>query len=502
MNLSRLLCLLLALTLFLPVHATAENYVSNFTSGFDGWYARSAGLARIELADGALRISRRSMDWHSPGRDFLFSPGSTAQLSVEVMQDSQDVAEFILSVAHSNAGGRETYENIARTRAKRGEWVKIEGTYIAGDFSKFTLYVETMGAPNLDFSIRAFSVAGAGKSYDMELPKLKTLYGGYFDFGCAVTRREVLDADRMAFYASQFNIMTHGNELKPENVLDLAACREMAKSDPAAVAVKIDSARPLLDFCRDNGIKVHGHVLLWHQQTPEAFFREGYVQSGPFVTREIMLARMENYIRLVLETTESEYPGLIVSWDVVNEAVDDGTGMLRTNNWTKVAGADFVHRAFKYARKYARPDMMLYYNDYSTPYEPKLTGILKLLSELLPQGNIDGYGFQCHYHWNTPGVAQVENAIVKVTALGLRLRVSELDILIDSNTQENLDVQARRYGEFLALFRKYKDHIDAVHTWGVTDDLSWRAGHFPLLFDKNALPKPAFYSVVEPMLKP
>jgi endo-1,4-beta-xylanase len=293
--------------------------------------------------------------------------------------------------------------------------------------------------------------------------------------------------------------MTPGNELKPDSVLDIPASRQLARQDQAAVAVRIDAARPLLDYAKEHGIRIHGHVLVWHSQTPETFFREDYSVFGSFVSREIMLSRLENYIRQVFELTQSQYPGLIVSWDVVNEAVDDATGKMRASNWTKVAGEDFVLQAFRFARKYAPEGVKLYYNDYSTPYEPKLTGILSLLAPLVQEGTIDGYGFQCHYQLNTPGLRQLQNAMDKVIALGLPLRMSEMDILIDKNSEENLQLQARRYGAILELFRTYKDHIEAVHTWGVTDNLSWKASQFPLLFDGQGKPKPAFYAVVDPL---
>ena len=141
--------------------------------------------------------------------------------------------------------------------------------------------------------------------------------------------------------------------------------------------------------------------------------------------------------------------------------------------------------------------MQLYYNDYSTPYQPKLDGILKLLEELKADGTIDGHGFQCHYHLHTPTMAQLQTAIDKVIALGLRLRMSELDILVDAATDENYERQARRYGEILTLFRDYAEHIDAVHTWGVSDNLSWKASQFPLLFDGNRQPKPAFFAIID-----
>ena len=332
-----------------------------------------------------------------------------------------------------------------------------------------------------------------------ELPSLKTLYAPYFDFGCALGAKAAMDPDKMAFYSSQFNIMTHENELKPDFVLDMPASKKLSRDDQTAAAIRLDAAMPLLDYASKHGIKVHGHVLVWHSQTPEGFFHEGYDAAGPLVTRETMIARLDNYIRQVFEMTQSLYPGLIVSWDVVNEAVDDATGKLRKSNWTKVIGDDFVLEAFRIARKFAPPGVKLFYNDYSTPYEPKLTGILSLLKQLTTAGSIDGYGFQCHYQLNTPGIRQLKNAMDKVIALGLPLRMSEMDILISSNTPKNLEAQAGRYSDILALFRQYKDNIIAVHTWGVTDNMSWKASQFPLLFDGKGQPKPAFFAITDPL---
>ena len=492
---------LLALALCLGAMAAGaeEVYMSLFDSGYDGWYARSTGSATLEASSGSLVITGRSQDWHSPGRDFNLAPGQQYELGVQVFQDRQPSATFLISIAHTK-NGRETYENLGRGEAKQGEWTGISGSYLAGDYDKSVLYVETLGAPELSFRIKAFSVLAPRMERATGLPALKDLYRDYFDFGCAVTYREAVNTQLMDFYASQFSIMTHGNELKPDSVLDVPASALLSREDPGAVAIRLDAARPLMDYAAKNGIKVHGHVLVWHSQTPDAFFRERYSPTGPYVSREVMLSRLDNYIRLVFERTQAEYPGLIVSWDVVNEAVDDSSGQLRASNWTRVLGEDFVLQAFRLARKYAPEGTQLYYNDYSTPYQPKLNGILKLLGELKEENLVDGHGFQCHYHLHTPGLDQLQSAMDKVLALGLRLRMSEMDILVDSASEENFKRQASRYGDFLALFRQYHGQIDAVHTWGVTDNLSWKAGNFPLLFDGRGLPKPAFFAITDPLL--
>lgn len=497
----RMLAALLMLCLLLTTAVTAQasplgDYQSDFSASTDGWYPRSTGSASLTVTEEGLMITGRSGDWHSPGRDFVLEPGKEYQLSVQVKQTEVDSANFIVSVAHSK-DGVESYENIIRGSAKKGEWTTLAGSYTPGAYDNYVLYVETMGAGTLAYTIKDFSVKPNEVEFDAKLPSLHEIYAPWFDFGCALGNREAINRERMDFYASQFNIMTPGNELKPDSVLNVTVSRKRAKEDDTAVVVRFDAVKPMLDYCQAHGIKVHGHVLVWHSQTPDAFFRKGYSLIGPYVSREVMLARLDNYIRQIMEYMQANYPGLIVSWDVVNEAVDDNTGKLRESNWTKVVGEDFVNRAFEIARKYAPEGTMLYYNDYSTPYEPKLTGICSLLDSLIAEGNIDGYGFQCHYQTNSPSITQLRTAMQKIADKGLKLRVSELDITISADNQVQRTFQAARYKSLMEVFLEFSNQIEAVHTWGVTDDLSWLAKQFPLLFDAQCAPKPAFWSLVE-----
>lgn len=500
--LTRAISLLTALCL-LPCLASAEEvpeaafvYESDFSAGTDGWYARSSGGAVIEATAEGLRITNRSATWHSPGRDFPLVAGRTYELSVEVKQDELPEGRFILSVAHTR-GGEESYENIVSETVKQGAWTRLSASYIPGEFDRYVLYVEG-GAKDTSFTIRHFSCKEKGEAFDTSsLPSLKALYADRFDFGTAVVLSEVMDSRRMAFYGSQFSIMTPGNEMKPESLLDMTQCRLRSREDDTAVAVRFDRCIPLLDWCRDNGVKVHGHVLVWHSQTPEAFFHEGYDVSKPLCSRDTMLARMEHYIQQVLTWTDANYPGLIVSWDVVNEAIADDSDQLRESNWTRTVGSDFVSRAFAYARQYAADGVMLYYNDYNTPFLPKLQGICALLDTLLAEGTIDGYGFQAHYAVNNPTIAQVEAAFQQVSARKLRLRVSELDVCVDDASEASFQRQAAYYGALMAVFLRYAERIDAVQVWGTVDNLSWRASRYPLLFDQNAQPKPAFTVLAE-----
>ena len=472
------------------------SYHSDFSAGTDGWYARSAGGAAVSVTEEGLKITGRTASWNSPGRDFPLQAGKEYALSVRVRQESQATANFMISVAHSKAG-TESYENLATGAAKKGEWTTVAGTWTPGEYDNYILYVETAGSDTLDFTIADFTVELNEVRLGQDDPSLKEAFAPWFLLGTAVTQGEALNTQRMDAYSYHFGIYTPGNELKPDSVLDVAASMRLAKEDDTAVAVRFDAAKPLLSYCRDHGLPVHGHVLVWHSQTPEAFFHKGYKASAEYVSRETMLARLDNYIRQIMAFMDQNYPGLIVSWDVVNEAIDDSTGQLRQSNWTKVVGDDFVERAFEIARKYAPKDVKLYYNDYNTPIAPKTDGILALLARLTAEGNIDGYGFQAHYSATSPAPSRIRAAMEQVEALGLRVRISELDVTIDGNTELNLKVQAIRYADLFKIFMEHAEHLDAVQLWGVSDDLSWRASQYPLLFDRLLKPKPAFHSVLE-----
>lgn len=498
----KILALLLAVML-LPLCAFAEEplYQSDFSSGTDGWYPRSGGGAQLTVtAEKTLMISGRAGAWHSPGRAIDLKAGTRYWFSVDVMQNTKDSADFILSVEKTK-GGSVTYENLGRVNAGRNNWVTLYGTWMAGSFDSTVLYIETDGNPMMNFYIRDFRVLLedpqelTAVTWEGELPSLKEVFSGRFDIGTCVSQADVRNKSRMALVAAQYNIVTPENEMKPDAVLDVNASRALAKTDDTAVAVHFDSAKPLLNWAKENGVKVHGHVLVWHSQTPEAFFHEGYDTAKPYVTREVMLARLDNYIRQIFEFLDTNYPGVVVSFDVANEVIADGSSTLRVSNWTKVVGADFVNRAFEIADRYAPDYTLLYYNDYSTPYEPKTTGIMNLLASLAADGHIDGYGFQSHYSWNDPSIESIRRAFDRVVALGLRLRVSELDIKVNADSDATREAQARRYAELFDLYLSY--NMEAVQVWGVCDGTSWISANFPLLFDASLQPKPAFFAVVD-----
>ena len=294
----RLLVILMILSLLGTCAAAGADgakdiYSSDFSRDTDGWYGRGAQSA--VTADGTLKTTGRTSSWNSPGRDFNLIEGGKYDLSVEVRQDDLDSANFMISVAHT-ASGMETYENLAFGKAKKGEWTTLKGRYTAGAYSRFVLYVETTGADSLDFEIRNFTVtAPEGEPEpkptevpmvieDAEnIPSLKEIYADKFDFGSAAPQMVFRDPKWMNLMKEQFSILTPENEMKPDSVLDVAASKKLVEEtgDETSAAVHFDAAKALLRFAQTNGLKVHGHVLIWHSQTPEAFFHEGYNSKNP-----------------------------------------------------------------------------------------------------------------------------------------------------------------------------------------------------------------------------
>jgi endo-1,4-beta-xylanase len=341
-------------------------------------------------------------------------------------------------------------------------------------------------------SVLVCPYAGAQKS-------LKEAYAAYFPVGVAVAPRNLAGADAELIRA-QFSSLT------PENAM------KMGPIHPAPDRYFWQDADQIVGFAEQNGLKVRGHTLCWHNQTPSWFFTDG---EGKQVTREVLLDRLKEHIQTVV----SRYKGKLYAWDVVNEAVPDGgTDIYRRSKFLEIIGEDYIEKAFEFAHA-ADPNARLFYNDYNTESDSKRERIFQLLKKLKDKKvPIHGVGLQGHWSIYEPTAAALEESIRKFAGLGLEVQITELDVSVypkeharrerqpsdsDVLTKEMEARQAEKYQMLFDIFRKYKGTLTGVTFWNVSDKTTWLDNFpvrgrkdYPLLFDQNSSPKEAFYKVV------
>jgi endo-1,4-beta-xylanase len=317
--------------------------------------------------------------------------------------------------------------------------------------------------------------------------------------GVAINQRQFDGTDTAAvdLITKQFN------QISPENAM------KFQPTQPAADRYTFEAADRYVQFGVERHMQVVGHNLVWHSQTGAWVFQG--VDDKP-ADRDTLLARMGDHIRTVV----SRYKGKIHGWDVVNEAIDED-GSLRKSPWQVGIGDDYVAKAFEFAHQ-ADPDAELYYNDFNLEKPAKRTGVIKLVKDLQARKlRIDGIGNQAHWRLDTPAIDEIDTALGELHATGLKVMYTELDINLLPNTARDADpavanpyanglpddVQqqlARRYADVFRVFLKHRDAVTRVTFWGLSDADSWlNRGrmNYPLLWDRQRQPKPAFNAVVD-----
>lgn len=342
---------------------------------------------------------------------------------------------------------------------------------------------------------------------------LKDAFKGKFLIGTAVSTRVLQGQDA----ATEKLVRTHFDSLTAENAMKPDALQ------PREGQFNFTDADRLMEIAKESGAKVVGHTLVWHGQTPGWFF-EG--KDGQPVTREVALARMRTHIKTVV----GRYKGRVREWDVVNEAINDGPGVLRNSPWLKAIGDDYIAEAFRAAHE-ADPDALLIYNDYNIEQNYKRPKALELLKKLVDQKvPIHGVGIQSHWRMPDLPLAEAEQAIKEFSALGLKVMITELDLGVLPTRYQGADISrteamtpeqvavmnpyskglpnevaqkhAEKYREAFELFFRHRKVIDRVTLWGAHDGNSWLNGFpvrgrtdYPLLFDRELKAKPAFFAV-------
>lgn len=346
---------------------------------------------------------------------------------------------------------------------------------------------------------------------ERDVASLSQAYQNQFKIGVALNRFQVTGEVPQAIPL----ITKHFNTITPENLL------KWERVHPEPDQYNFDSADRFVDLGEANDMFIVGHTLVWHNQVPDWVFEN---ENGEEINKEALLQRMQEHI----STIAGHYKGRIDGWDVVNEAVLDEGGM-RKSKWYNIIGEDFVEKAFQYAHE-ADPDAELYYNDYNLWKPEKREAAINLVKRLQSQDiPVHGIGMQAHLGIDDPPIGMVEESIRAFSDLGVKVMITELDVDVLPG-EEDVEIEfedggevptalnpyqeglpdsvqqhlSQRYTDLFELFSKYQDNIDRVTFWGLNDGQSWKNNfpirgrtNYPLLFDRNYQPKPAFYRVIE-----
>ncbi|MFS0860645.1 endo-1,4-beta-xylanase [Paenibacillus taichungensis] len=408
-----------------------------------------------------------------------------------------------ISVQYADSGFANVSPNATVTDQ---EWVHLTGKYtLTTTPSVLNAYVETANNDGGnrtffldDFALKYLGPVTAAPPIQESLPNLKDIYKDDFLIG-NIVNPSTFDETRLTLLKKHHNVVTFENDMKPDYAYN--ADRQFDFTAEDALVQKV----------QDAGLDLHGHVLVWHAQSPTWLYT---AESGKPLSREAALTNLKTHVKTVVE----HFGDQVISWDVVNEAMNDNPAnpedwknALRNSGWLQAIGPEFIEEAFLAAKEVIDEngwDIKLYYNDYNDDNQNKATAIYSMVKELNEkyaanhpgEKLIDGIGMQAHYNLGTR-LDNVKMSLERFISLGVEVSVTELDIMAGTNstiTEKEAKQQAYLYAQLMDLYKQNSAHIPRVTFWGLNDSTSWRAEQNPTLFDKNFQAKEAFYAVVDP----
>ena len=328
-------------------------------------------------------------------------------------------------------------------------------------------------------------------------------------------------------------VVHHFNVVVPENAMKLRKLAEFNKSRECRfMGISPESrAKDFVEAARRKGLQVHGHAWIWHTDFKDGA-RDLWGKETIECLQQIKSRQSDEEIAALLDAyvpaVASTFRGELASVDVVNEALcggdehcdSEGLRSVEQNPWAR-AGRQYIARAFEMARKAdARP--IRYYNDYDLwTSRAKRCRLKKLVGSINTKQNgqlIQGIGLQMHIKGcldnakklskcgKTPTeiARKVREALSDLVGLGLKLRISELEIKYPKPFTGYEDRQAKQYA---AVIRTYLDTVPEAQRGGIT---LWKlrdaeccgtpngctgTQHCSHLFRHNLTAKPAYFAV-------
>ncbi len=261
-------------------------------------------------------------------------------------------------------------------------------------------------------------------------------------------------------------------------------------------------ADKIVNFAKNNGMRVHGHCLIWAKDSTMPDWLLNYQGD-----KNAWLGLLRSHITTVVNHFKAF--GVVDSWDVVNEAINDYGGLVDCI-WLRKIGPEYIAKAFEYAQA-ADPNLKLFYNDYNQEFNNgKVTKIISMAAEVNATSPLmDGVGFQMHTVERST-VQWFKTGITRIAAAGLLVHVSELDVSVQYGMPDifimDAELEAKQAKKYRDIFEAYftipKAMQFGITTWGVGDKDSFYNANdpnddHPLLFDNSYQPKMAYYSVID-----
>lgn len=327
------------------------------------------------------------------------------------------------------------------------------------------------------------------------------------------------------FTTTLYNSITMENETKPSSLLNAGNVSNNVPQgyiipdsykDGRYPVIQFDTLDQVINTAYEYGLKIRFHVLVWHSQTPEFFFKKNFNDDAGYVSKDYMEGRLEYYVKNIIKHIYELPHGKDVVYciDVANEYFhnyDKGSKPAWNSIYypaeksesDRTNKPEYVKNAFKYAYEMLEQfglagTVKLFYNDYNT-YEVT-DNIIEMINYINEDGKVcDGVGMQSHLDvdYPTPGMTgKIAATIDAFTKQGFEIQITELDV----TDYDNSGKQEAYYCELIKMLiekKKSGSNITGITFWGLCDNESWRRDGKPLLFSSIFAPKPVFYKVIE-----
>lgn len=404
--------------------------------------------------------------------------------------------------------------------------------------------VEQPGEGDTVETVNVYETKQFKEYYEKEnkLPELDEAYKDLFLIGIDALVIDVTDEARQAVVKEQFNSISVKGDLSPNNIMDYETSK--VATDKTHIALNFTGADVILKFAQENNIPVRGPRLITHEvpewaftkdldraQVTETTNEDGTVtKTIDYASPDVIAARMENYIKDVITYCNTNYPGVVVSWDILDDPINSAEtndAKVRSNYWYQGIGEAYYVTACQLARKYATADQKLFLSQIDLHLAATQKPALVMINSLKDQKLIDGVAIQGHYNPNVPNVFDMDDMFKKLAATGMELHVTEF--YVDTNTGDMGDFDltpeeliargVKRYKALMTNLVNYEQKkgydIVSITFEGLSDDTSYlnepkeyfdevsgermfgvKLESYPYLFDTEFKVKEAFFAAL------